>query len=98
MKLQSVTVSRAIFQVHALTDAGAHLEFTRFLRDGKIEVYDYPKTWNGTPRFIGYLPDDAAAKLETIAWERIRSEHFRTRDEVVSAVFYGNRNVWSFDF
>lgn len=56
---------RLAFHCHA-TIGGVHYEFAR-LHGGKLEVYDYPKSWGGVSRFVGYATDEHAAKIESIA-------------------------------
>lgn len=48
-----------------------------------VEAYDFPRSWEGLPRFVGYLPSEAGAKLIALAREAIR-------DARVNATRYTN--------
>lgn len=56
---------RPHLSVDALID-GQRYEFTRLREDAQVEVYDHPTQWQGTPRFLGYLPAKFVAQLEVI--------------------------------
>lgn len=45
---------------------GRRFEFTIYLYGDKLEVYDYPRSWNGLARFLGYAPDGAREMLDAI--------------------------------
>jgi len=85
MKIDRVAMSDKIEQVYATStwrDGRGHLketcfEFTSFQR-GEVEVYDYPKSWGGLARFLGYLTAFDAYKLAI----------------VVERSFDGGRTTW----
>lgn len=57
---------------------GRRFEFARY-QGGAWEVYDHPKAWKGTPRFVGNLPTETGAKLMALAldwWTRTQGENF----------------------
>jgi len=48
------------------TIGGKKYEFTKYLPSSNFEAYDFPKSWNGIPRFIGYLTEEQGSKLMTV--------------------------------
>jgi hypothetical protein len=75
--------SRLACNVHA-TIGAARYEFSWLGVGHQVEVYDHPKAYRGGPRFVGYMPDDAGAKLITMA---------RAAARRVSCSFYGSFEV-----
>ena len=61
MRIQNVTETRDLVTVDATID-GKRYQFAAF-KGGAFEVYDYPKTWRGLPRFVGYLPKETSTAL-----------------------------------
>lgn len=45
---------------------GRRYEFTRSSLCSRLEVYDFPRSWSGTPRFLGYVPAEQVAKVDTL--------------------------------
>ena len=64
MRIVSVHKSHVLTTAQA-TVAGQRFEFTSY-NGGAWEVYDHPASWGGVARFVGYLPNDTARKLEAI--------------------------------
>ncbi len=56
--------------VYATID-GARFEFARFA-GGAWEVYDHPKAWAGSPRFVGYMSPEHGAKLLALVERHVR--------------------------
>ncbi len=52
------------FEVRATCD-GKRFDFVSF-RQGAFEVYDYPRSWKGLPRFVGYMSPDQGIKLRNV--------------------------------
>ena len=42
-------------------------EFAWLGEGHQVEVYDHPKSWEGSPRFVGHMPLESGAKLLTMA-------------------------------
>lgn len=64
MKIQSVKKTVAILTVLAVVD-GVSFEYTSF-QGGAFEVYDFPRAWKGTPRFVGHLPAATGDNLRSV--------------------------------
>lgn len=64
MQITSVRFSSELSTVYA-TIEGARFEFTSF-RAGPVEVYDYPKSFGGLTRQVGYLTAEQARKLAIV--------------------------------
>jgi len=54
--------------------SGREFEFVRLTETSEVEAYDYPKSWHGTPRFVGYLPSDHGKMLLAIALLKLHAE------------------------
>lgn len=61
MRIQNVTETPDLVVVDAEID-GLRYQFSAF-KGGAFEVYDYPKSWKGSPRFVGYLPKETSTTL-----------------------------------
>lgn len=61
MHITNVSETPDLVTVDAEID-GARYQFSAF-KGGRFEVYDYPKSWKGSPRFVGYLPKEASTSL-----------------------------------
>lgn len=48
------------------TIGGRDFEFTKYLPSSMFEAYDFPKSWNGIPRFLGYLTEEQGTKLMSV--------------------------------
>lgn len=66
LTVDSVTWCNEHVCIMATNAKGERLEFTSH-KGGAVEAYDYPKSWNGIPRSIGYLPAKAAAMVGALA-------------------------------
>jgi hypothetical protein len=64
MQILDATKNGRITQIHVMVD-GVKLEYTRF-RGGPWEVYDFPRSYRGVPRFVGHLPAETGEKLDVI--------------------------------
>jgi len=60
-RIQEVVETPDLVMVDATID-GARYQFAAH-KGGAFEVYDYPKSWKGVPRFVGYLPKETSTTL-----------------------------------
>lgn len=67
MNITSIKRRVGFLQILA-TINGAAFEFVSRNAE-EFEVYDYPKTWRGVPRYVGAMNDETSAKLRKIARE-----------------------------
>ena len=72
LTIRSLKTGRPSMVVHA-TIAGVEFEFTRLAPSSAVEVYDHPTSFEGVPRFVGYLSADAAARLDAIVSRYVES-------------------------
>lgn len=61
MRIQEITETPDLVLVDATID-GARYQFAAH-KGGAFEVYDYPKSWKGLARFVGYLPKETSTLL-----------------------------------
>ena len=60
--------SRPRPHARAFARVGARrFEFVRLDPGGAVEVYDFPRTWGGVARFLGYAPEATGEKLVELA-------------------------------
>ena len=64
MHITSVTRTATLTQAYVTID-GKRFEYTSH-KGGAWEVYDFPKSYKGVPRFVGYLPEHTGAKFATL--------------------------------
>lgn len=64
MNITSVKRTAALTSALVTID-GKRFEYTSH-KGGAWEVYDYPKSYNGVPRFVGYLPEHTGNKFATL--------------------------------
>jgi len=93
LTIDSVTWCNAHVCIMATNAKGEQLEFTSY-KGGAVEAYDYPKSWNGIPRSIGYLPAKTAAMVGALAIrsglvkcnkdDAIRQLYDMKRDDVIA--------------
>lgn len=84
MKIEEITYSEKLVRVFAVC-GGKRYEFTSF-RSGPVEVYDFPRSWRGVSRQVGYLSADTAAKLRTVLQ---RDEHHAALKAAVAGRWNG---------
>jgi hypothetical protein len=65
MQITAIKRSETLLQILAVIGR-KKFEFTSF-RNGTMEVYDFPRSWNGTPRFVGTLPSETEEHLRVMA-------------------------------
>ena len=56
------------------TVKGRKFEFVRLDQTSEVEAYDFPKSWDGLPRFIGYLPSDQGERLMLLAHSKLKKD------------------------
>lgn len=69
MRIQEVVETPDLVRVDATID-GVRFQFAAY-KGGAFEVYDYPKSWKGVPRFVGYLPKETSTYPETLGQWRV---------------------------
>lgn len=85
MTLESISFGDEIARVFAKV-GGKRYEFTSF-RNGPVEVYDFPRSWRGLARHVGYMSNETAAKLRIV----LRRDHLRALQDVVRGRWVGNQ-------
>lgn len=75
MRIDEVRESTSRVNVFVDVD-GRRFEFAAYM-GGDVEVYDFPPSWRGAPRFVGYLPKSTGGKLFALL---VREGRLRTDD------------------